>query len=64
MFLKPLFPDHPVFKELVFWDPEFDYWAASVCKSCRSRAHKDNHQIVIEKILPAVGEKLRTLSLQ
>lgn len=62
-FLKPLFPNHPIFRDPLFRDPEFEQYAARVRDIC-SQAHEDSHQTAIEKTIPSVTEKLRSISTQ
>ncbi|KAK4117934.1 hypothetical protein N657DRAFT_541048, partial [Parathielavia appendiculata] len=63
VFLKPLFPNHPIFRDPLFQDPEFEQYAARVREIC-SQVHEDSHQTAIEKTIPSVAEKLRTISTQ
>jgi hypothetical protein len=63
VFLKPLFPDHPVFRDPLFRDPEFEQYASRLRDIC-SQVHEDSHQTAIEKTIPSVAEKLRSISTQ
>jgi hypothetical protein len=63
VFLKPLFPNHPVFRDPLFRDPEFDQFAIRLRDIC-SQAHEDSHQAAIERAIPSVAEKLRAISTQ
>lgn len=63
VFLKPLFPNHPIFQDPLFQDPEFEQYATQLRDIC-SRVHEDSHQTAIEKTIPSVAEKLRCISTQ
>lgn len=58
-----LFPSHPLFQDPVFSTPEFGMFRHQVLAACQT-AHKDTHITAIERALPAVAEKLRTIASQ
>ncbi|KAM4063419.1 centromere DNA-binding protein complex CBF3 subunit, domain 2 domain-containing protein [Hirsutella rhossiliensis] len=60
VFLRESYPDHPIFQDPVFSCPEFEAFASKVQDTC-TRDHEDSHTTVIQKAIPVVAEKLRTL---
>ena len=62
-FLMAEFPDHPIFESSVFHSFEFSVFAARV-REASCDIQEDPHSIAIEKAIPAVSEKLRTLTAQ
>ena len=62
-FLLAEFPDHPVFESPIFHSLEFSIFAARVREVNRD-IQEDPHSIAIEKAMPAVSGKLRTLATQ
>ncbi|KAM4058124.1 centromere DNA-binding protein complex CBF3 subunit, domain 2 domain-containing protein [Hirsutella rhossiliensis] len=60
VFLRESYPDHPIFQDPVFSCPEFEAFASKVQDTC-TRDHEDSHTTVIQKAMPVVAEKLRTL---
>ena len=62
-FLMAEFPDHPIFESSVFHSFEFSVFAARV-REASCDIQEDPHSIAIEKAIPAVSEKLRTLTTQ
>jgi hypothetical protein len=63
VFLRESYPDHPIFQDPVFSCPEFAAFASKVQDSCR-QAYEDSHTTVIQKAMPVVAEKLRTVLTQ
>jgi hypothetical protein len=57
------FPDHPLFEAPIFHSLEFSVFAARVRESCNG-IREDPQSLAIEKTIPAVSEKLRTLATQ
>ncbi|KJZ69090.1 hypothetical protein HIM_11524 [Hirsutella minnesotensis 3608] len=60
VFLRESYPDHPLFQDPVFSCPEFAAFASKVRGTC-TRAHEDSHSTAIQKAMPVVAEKLRTV---
>lgn len=60
VFFYQKYPDHPIFQELLFRRPEYSVFVEQVLNAC-SEAHKDSHALAIEKVVPAVAEKLRVV---
>ncbi|KJZ69402.1 hypothetical protein HIM_11218 [Hirsutella minnesotensis 3608] len=63
VFLRESYPDHPLFQDPVFSCPEFAAFASKVRGTC-TRAHEDSHSTAIQKAMPVVAEKLRTVLTQ
>ena len=63
VFLRESYPDHPIFQDPVFSCPEFAGFASKVRDSCRL-AHENSHSTVMQKAMPVVAEKLRTVLAQ
>ncbi|KAM4061072.1 centromere DNA-binding protein complex CBF3 subunit, domain 2 domain-containing protein [Hirsutella rhossiliensis] len=63
VFLRESYPDHPIFQDPVFSCPEFEAFASKVQDTC-TRDHEDSHTTVIQKAMPVVAEKLRTVLTQ
>lgn len=62
-FLMAAFPDHPIFECPIFHSLEFSVFAARVREASRG-VQEDPRSVAIEKAIPAVSEKLRTLATQ
>ncbi|KJZ68994.1 hypothetical protein HIM_11610 [Hirsutella minnesotensis 3608] len=63
VFLRESYPDHPLFQDPVFSCPEFAAFASKVRGTC-TRAREDSHSTAIQKAMPVVAEKLRTVLTQ
>ena len=62
-FLLAEYPEHPIFQSSVFHSLEFSIFAARVRETSHD-IQEDPHSVAIEKAIPAVSEKLRTLATQ
>jgi hypothetical protein len=62
-FLLAEFPDHPLFEASIWHSHEFLAFAARVREACHS-IQEDPHSLAIEKAIPSVSEKLRTVATQ
>lgn len=58
--LRKRFPSHPIFKDPVFHCAEYLDFAARVEVAC-ANAEADTHVDAIERVIPAVADKLRTI---
>jgi hypothetical protein len=63
VFFIQKYPDHLIFKDLVFLSPEFAAFAHYIQEVCQE-AYKDSHAIAIQKAVPAVVEKLHSIAAQ
>ncbi|KAK4233645.1 hypothetical protein C8A03DRAFT_38638, partial [Achaetomium macrosporum] len=61
VFLMAKYPDHPVFRDPVFWSPQFNAFAAKV-REAAQESFEDDRGTAIEKVIPEVSEKLRSLA--
>ncbi len=61
VFLMAKYPRHPVFQDPVFWSPQFNAFAAKVREAARE-SFEDDRGTAIEKVIPEVSEKLRSLT--
>jgi hypothetical protein len=63
VFLRKLYPHHPLFRDSIFTSQEFASFATQVEDACRA-ADEDSYVTTIERVIPAVAEKLRSLQSQ
>jgi hypothetical protein len=63
VFLRKHYPQHPVFRDPVFRSREFAAFAAQVEDACRT-AEEDSYVATLDRAIPAVAEKLRSLQSQ
>jgi hypothetical protein len=61
VFLMAKYPGHPVFRDPVFWSPQFNAFAAKV-RAAAQESFEDDRGTAIEKVIPEVSEKLRSLT--
>ena len=52
---------HPVFQDPVFWSPQFNAFTAKVREAVQE-SFKDDRGTAIEKVIPEVSEKLKSLT--
>lgn len=60
-FLIQKYPGHPVFRDPVFWSPQFNAFAVKV-REAAQESFEDDRGTAIEKVIPEVSEKLRSLA--
>lgn len=63
VFLRKLYPRHPVFRDPVFKSRDFAAFALQVEDACRT-AEEESYVATIDRAIPAVAEKLRSLQSQ
>lgn len=63
VFLRKHYPQHPIFRDPVFKSREFAAFAAQVEDACRT-AEEDSYVATLDRAIPAVAEKLRSLQSQ
>jgi hypothetical protein len=63
VFLQKHYPQHPIFSDPVFHSQEFAAFALQTEDACRI-AEEDTYVATIDRAIPAVAEKLRSLSSQ
>jgi len=61
VFLIAKYPGHPVFRDPVFYSPQFNAFAVKV-REAAQEAFEDDRATAIEKVIPEVSEKLRGLT--
>ncbi|KAK4236654.1 transcriptional activator of glycolytic enzymes-domain-containing protein, partial [Achaetomium macrosporum] len=61
VFLMAKYPGHPIFQDPVFWSPQFNAFADKV-RSAAQESFEDGRGTAIEKVIPEVSEKLRSLT--
>ena len=63
VFLRKHYPRHPVFRDPVFRSREFAAFATHIEDTCRT-AEEDSYVATLDRAIPAVAEKLRSLQSQ
>jgi hypothetical protein len=61
VFLMAKYPGHAVFRDPVFWSPQFSAFAIRV-RGAAQESFEDDRGTAIEKVIPEVSEKLRSLT--
>jgi hypothetical protein len=63
VFLRKHYPRHPIFRDPVFRSREFAAFATHIEDACRT-AEEDSYVATLDRAIPAVAEKLRSLQSQ
>src|SRR5437588_5510324 len=56
------FPEHPIFQDPVFKTPEYKTFELRVRAAVAGAVEQDPHTIAIQKAIPAVNDRLRTMT--
>jgi hypothetical protein len=62
VFLKREYPGHPLFRDALFATAEYADFAAAVLAAADTLGHEDPHLVAIKKAIPAVNERLRSIT--
>jgi Transcriptional activator of glycolytic enzymes len=61
VFFREEFPDHPIFRHPLFATHDYAVFADKIRRACAQTEDGDPHGVLVEKALPALGEKLRAV---
>lgn len=62
VFFREEFPDHPIFQHPLFATRDYAVFADEIRRTCAQTEEGDPHGILVEKALPALGEKPRAVA--
>ncbi|KAH8790558.1 hypothetical protein BGZ57DRAFT_753271, partial [Hyaloscypha finlandica] len=62
IFLRRDHPGHPIFRDALFASVEYASFAMAVLVAADTLCHEDPHLVVIEKAIPSVNERLRSMT--
>ena len=62
VFFREEFPDHPIFQHPLFATRDYAVFADEIRRTCAQTEEGDPHGVLVEKALPALGEKLRAVA--
>jgi hypothetical protein len=55
-------PNHPIFDDPLFETPEYKRFEVDVCSAVAIAVEEDPHAVAIQKAIPAVSDRLRTMT--
>ena len=62
MLWRKEFPQHPIFKDPLFRTAEYKAFELSVSGALTMAVEEDSHSIAIQKAVPALNNRLRTMT--
>jgi hypothetical protein len=62
VFVRRDHPHHPLFRDALFASPEYASFATAVLAAADTLYHEDPHLVAIEKAIPSVSERLRSIT--
>jgi hypothetical protein len=62
VFVRRDHPHHPLFHDALFASPEYASFATAVLAAADTLRHEDPHLVAIEKAIPSVSERLRSIT--
>jgi Centromere DNA-binding protein complex CBF3 subunit, domain 2 len=54
--------DHPLFRDVLFTGPKYASFTTAVLAAADTLRHEDPHLVAIEKAIPSVNERLRSMT--
>ena len=62
VFIRHHHPQHPLFRDALFATPGYASFAVAVLAAADTVCHEDPHLVAIEKAIPSVNERLRSMT--